>query len=101
MIELTKLVKTCGACPAQWEGRDKMGKRYYFRFRSGFFYVRQCPVTTCLEGPVVFEWEHPTNGWAGEMKTDEMKELTKSVFDWSKTKCFIRKHWQTADGAEI
>jgi hypothetical protein len=88
-IKISKLLRTCESFPAQWEGRTKEGKRYYFRYRSGFFYVRQCPVTTCLEGPVVFEWDGP-HGYAGEMTDEDMLKLTQNVFDWSETKFFNR-----------
>lgn len=90
MIKLKTMVKTCEAFPAQWYGRDKDGKRYYFRFRHGYFRIQQIPVTDCLSGPIVFEWDHPSNGYAGEMGDDQMKELTKDIFDWSETKFFDR-----------
>lgn len=38
-IRITKLVQTCGACPAQWDAWDEDGTYYYIRYRSGWLSV--------------------------------------------------------------
>lgn len=39
MIQITKMVETCGGCPSQWDGWTEEGKYYYFRFRWGYLRV--------------------------------------------------------------
>ena len=35
MIKITRIVKTCMACPAQWNAWDDNGDYYYIRYRFG------------------------------------------------------------------
>ena len=35
MINIVKMVETCGGCPSQWDGWDGDGVYYYFRYRWG------------------------------------------------------------------
>jgi hypothetical protein len=35
MMTITKIKKTCWACPSQWEGKTKDGRAVYIRFRWG------------------------------------------------------------------
>lgn len=35
MIEIRSIVKTCSACPAQWEGQTADGRAVYVRYRWG------------------------------------------------------------------
>lgn len=39
MIQIEKMVQTCWACPSQWDGWDKKGSYYYFRYRHGYLRV--------------------------------------------------------------
>lgn len=39
MIKVSSIVKTCGSCPAQWEGVTSDGKAVYVRYRWGFLSV--------------------------------------------------------------
>ena len=39
MIQITKMVETCGGCPSQWDGWTEDEKYYYFRFRWGYLRV--------------------------------------------------------------
>lgn len=39
MITITKMTETCGGCPSQWDGWDKDGVYFYFRFRWGYLRV--------------------------------------------------------------
>jgi hypothetical protein len=39
MVELTKIEKTCDACPAQWDAWDAGGHYYYIRYRWGVLSV--------------------------------------------------------------
>lgn len=35
MIKVTKLIRTCSACPSQWEGETEDGRYLYIRYRWG------------------------------------------------------------------
>lgn len=39
MLRFTKLVRTCSACPSQWDAYDEDGRYYYIRYRSGWLTV--------------------------------------------------------------
>jgi hypothetical protein len=39
MINVSEVVRTCHACPSQWEGTTNEGKRVYARYRWGFLRV--------------------------------------------------------------
>lgn len=39
-IDFETIIRTCSACPSQWEGKLDDGKRmFYARFRHGHFYL--------------------------------------------------------------
>lgn len=38
-MQVKTLVKTCVACPAQWEGHIEDGRMFYVRYRWGIFSV--------------------------------------------------------------
>lgn len=40
IINIKYLLKTCMACPAQWEGETKDGKPIYIRYRWGYLSFR-------------------------------------------------------------
>lgn len=40
MMKITELVRTCYACPSQWEGRTACGHPIYIRYRWGRLSVR-------------------------------------------------------------
>lgn len=42
-IPVLWMEKTCGACPAQWEGMTTDGRAIYARFRFGYGYVCVAP----------------------------------------------------------
>jgi len=45
-MKIIKLIKTCDACPAQWEGKLEDGRMLYFRYRYGHLSVRISPEVT-------------------------------------------------------
>lgn len=72
---ITKLTKTCGACPSQWDAEDSDGKVYYIRYRFGH-------LTVAEGGPggntvLAKSHGHRLNG---SMDFEELKILTKDVF---------------------
>lgn len=64
--EVAELTKTCGACPAQWEGKTACGKYIYARYRHGFLSVE-------VDGQNVLSKEVPKQA-DGCMDFDELKE---------------------------
>lgn len=42
-MKLTELTMTCGACPAQWEGKLEDGRHVYARYRHGWLEVAAAP----------------------------------------------------------
>lgn len=43
MLNLVKVVRTCIACPSQWDAWDEDGDYWYLRYRSGIGTVEQQP----------------------------------------------------------
>jgi len=39
MIHIKRIVKTCDACPAQWDAETEDGRYVYIRYRYGFLSV--------------------------------------------------------------
>ncbi len=84
MITVTKVTKTCGACPAQWEGQTDDGRFVYARYRWGFLTIGigDSPDSAVAhEGGTVFEWENPDH-WDGYMEREELLHLTKDAISW-------------------
>jgi len=83
---MTRLVRTCSACPAQWDAWDADGQQYYIRYRHGWFSLE------AVSGP---NWVHDHSeprsiveqGYGdvdgGVMAESELFELTANVLDWS------------------
>lgn len=87
---ITKLIKTCSACPTQWEGRDKLGHTIYIRYRHDRLTVSRSPQCTdrireAVCGPNVLAVDVPTqSAW---MTFEEMQKITESVLIFSKEVC--------------
>ena len=43
MINIVKMIETCGGCPSQWDGWDDEGAYYYFRYRWGYLRIDKSP----------------------------------------------------------
>lgn len=86
-------VRTCVACPSQWEGITECGKGFYIRYRWGYLEVtmtdHQIPESlndnnddlglyVLRNGSEVLGIDHG-DSWKGEMSDDEMLDLVKSV----------------------
>lgn len=39
LLVVSKLTRTCYACPSQWEGRLENGQEIYIRYRHGWFTI--------------------------------------------------------------
>lgn len=77
-----KLVRTCYACPEQWEafnGKECVG---YLRYRWGRFTV-ECPD---IAGELVYSADVDPDGYSGLFTIEERKhhlvEAVKAIEDW-------------------
>jgi hypothetical protein len=65
---IVKIVRTCSACPSQWDLFADDGTSYYARYRHGYFYCEDSFGKTCAT------W-NSGNSWEGVMSDDEMKKI--------------------------
>ena len=75
MLRATKIVETCGACPAQWSGRLEDGRELYIRFRWGHLRAE-------VAGEVIFEWSKGDR-ISGVMGFQELERHLKDCIDFS------------------
>ena len=88
---MIKLIHTCDACPAQWEGQDELGHWYYFRYRWDTLTVTKSKSPANYMDDNFFEegeevisvGGYTGNGYSGSMSEDELKILTSEIIDWS------------------
>ena len=85
-LQADSLEQTCGACPAQWEGKIKDGRMFYIRYRWGFLSLRISDkytddVMDAVDGAELFGEQigDEFDGFLDELK---MKNLTSKVMDW-------------------
>lgn len=80
-LQITKLRKTCEACPAQWEGEDSKGNPIYIRFRWGYLSIRQEEkgedIMSAIDGKEIFG-EKLSDGLDGSLSFEELKNAAKS-----------------------
>lgn len=74
-IIITKLVRTCSACPSQWDGYDAVDNYYYFRYRHGNLTVSTS--AWYYDGSEVILSKSFGDTYAGYLSFEELKELTK------------------------
>lgn len=85
MIIVTKVNRTCWACPAQWDGETSDGRRIYARYRHGHFRVGVSDdeidaVNAAYDRPVVDLVKGDSlDGW---MEYDQLKEWTAGKIQW-------------------
>lgn len=81
-IKIVKMVRTCYACPAQFEGIDEDGYPYYFRYRWGLLSIRKGKknkdIMTAVKGKEVFSY-NIGDELSGFMEYDELKKILKDV----------------------
>jgi len=80
-LQITKLKKTCEACPAQWEGEDSKGNPIYIRFRWGYLSIRRGKkdedTMSAIDGEEIFG-EKLSDGLDGNLSFEELKNAVKS-----------------------
>jgi hypothetical protein len=76
MINIVKMVETCGGCPSQWEGWDDEGAYYYFRYRWGYLRVDTAPTEKDWDSPLALAYGAKPTGKCetiyGEQIGDDM-----------------------------
>lgn len=73
-------VQTCSACPSQWDIHTTKGKYIYARYRWGGLTLT---LNFGKSNSIVIFSEGVGGCLDGCMTTDELKELTASILDWS------------------
>lgn len=78
--KVKKCVKTCSACPSQWDIHTTDGEYIYARYRWGGLTL----TLNFRQSDSVVIFSAGVGGCLdGDMSTDELKELTASILDWS------------------
>lgn len=86
MITVKKLVKTCFACPAQWEGETDDSRLVYIRYRWGYLSVRISPanptsISDAVHGEEIFG-EDFADSFGGYMENDELRDILVGVVNF-------------------
>lgn len=75
-MKVVELIRTCIACPSQWEGHTDDGQPVYVRYRHGFLSVR---LGGCSGQEIILrESELDRDGY---MTIEELGELVPEI-DW-------------------
>lgn len=82
MEKIVKLIKTCDACPSQWEGKTDKGEKVYIRYRWGCLRVSKSDgksddVYDAIPG-IEIHYSEPGHELDGSIGTKEMKEKVKA-----------------------
>ena len=85
-LQADTLRQTCGACPAQWEGKIKDGRMFYIRYRWGYLALEISDKATddvmdAVGGTEIFG-EQIGGEYDGFLDELKMKNLTSKVVDW-------------------
>ena len=92
IITVKKLVKTCFACPAQWEGETDDNRLVYIRYRWGYLSVRisepnKTNITDAVRGDEIFG-KDLNDPFGGYMENDELEAVLNGVVNF---KCSEQK----------
>ena len=87
MINVTKITKTCSACPAQWEGWTDDNRQIYVRYRWGHLTVELGEIgdkaeMAAVDGEEVLSYHKDNHPYGGYMEYDELKQITKDVISF-------------------
>ena len=79
------LIKTCEACPSQWEGTLDDGRNFYIRYRWGYLSLRfsEEPGGDAVGGPEAYGKTLDSSGWDGTLDDARMKMYTGHAVDWT------------------
>lgn len=80
-----RIVKTCSACPSQWDIFLDDGRYVYVRYRWGGLRLTLAENEDALFNgydQVIYD-EQIGDGFDGVMEEEELRDLTKDILDWS------------------
>ena len=85
-MKVVTMLRTCHACPAQWDGRTDDDRPVYVRYRGGYGYVtvgEPGEAHADVFGPAVGEWRgnHHLDGY---LTYEELKERVPQI-EWPAT----------------
>jgi hypothetical protein len=78
-IKIKKIVKTCDACPAQWDMWTDANRYVYVRYRWGYF---SASYDEAYGGSLIVDLQ-VGGEYDGTMDDYTMKDILKDVFDFS------------------
>ncbi len=86
MIKIARMVKTCAACPSQWNGWSDSGNYYYFRYRNGTLRIdsSESKETFKVFENTIFEKELDQL-CDGFLEYTNLKEITKEFIELPET----------------
>lgn len=85
MIRVTKVTRTCHACPSQWEGETDDGRFVYARYRWGALTVGiGVTLAEAIKARRRFYWEGGSE-LDGCMDYGELRDATFGHFTWPDT----------------
>lgn len=79
-------MRTCSACPSQWEGRTDDERLIYVRYRWGYLTIsiskpNSRDISDAVNGEPVFDLKHGDD-LSGYMEYEELKKLTQHLIEW-------------------
>ena len=76
MIKIKSIVRTCSACPSQWDMWDKDGNYYYVRYRHNSLTVEMG-----TSGGVILVDKNVSYGGGGYMTLEDLRKELDYLFD--------------------
>lgn len=93
-IRVVRVQRTCGSCPAQWDGLTHDGRKVYARYRGSHGSVRVAEAGDLSEfaavnGATVVSFERietgKSGGWDGDLSESELRSVTSPYVIWPST----------------
>lgn len=76
-MRVVKIIRTCFACPSQWEGEFSNGDKLYIRYRWGYLSVRR-DSQDAVNGEEIFG-EQVGDGLDGVLRYEDLKSIVKNI----------------------
>lgn len=85
MVVVKEIIKTCSACPSQWEGITDDNRMIYIRYRWGGLSVRlgekdNMDISSAVRGKEIFCGTFG-DGFDGVMEYSVLKEICKDILN--------------------
>lgn len=104
MVKVKKVVKTCEACPAQWEGITDDNRQVYMRYRWGCLSIRigsqgDMSEFAAVHGEEILCVEHGDD-FDGMLDYSELKNYSLALLSFQKVKAKILTGMPTMRAAD-